>query len=161
MMSPRDLRSSTTRSKSSPSVTTAGAACKWRRFSKRTALLASTISRAASMRGPGPLILRFLFTSTLLLPLSAAAENLFQVYRDAQRYDATYSAARQTLEAGRERLPQGRAGILPRLDLTGDATRSRFDIESNDPAVSASFVRSTSAAQYTLELTQPLYRPQN
>ncbi|HXU43523.1 MAG TPA: TolC family outer membrane protein [Burkholderiales bacterium] len=106
----------------------------------------------------------FLFTSTtfiLLLPFSAAAEDLFQVYRDAQRYDAAYSSARQTLEAGREKLPQGRALVLPTLNLTGSATRSRFDIDSNDPAVSASFVRSTNAASYTLTLTQPLYRPQS
>jgi len=104
---------------------------------------------------------RFLFTSALLLPLGAAAEDLFQVYRDAQRYDAAYSAARLALEAGREKLPQGRALILPTLNLTGSATRSRFDIDSNDPAISASFVRSTNAASYTLTLTQPLYRPQN
>src|SRR6185436_8494275 len=106
----------------------------------------------------------FLFTSTtfiLLLPFSAAAEDLFQVYRDAQRYDAAYSSARQTLEAGREKLPQGRALVLPTLNLTGSATRSRFDIDSNDPAVSASFVRSTNAASCTLTLTQPLYRPQS
>ena len=97
----------------------------------------------------------------LLLPLSAAAEDLFQVYRDAQRYDAAYSSARQALEAGREKLPQGRALVLPTLNLTGAATRSRFDVDSNDPAVSPSFTRSTSSASYTLTLTQPLYRPQN
>jgi outer membrane protein len=105
-----------------------------------------------------------LFTSAtlvLLLPFPAAAEDLFQVYRDAQRYDAAYSAARLALEAGREKLPQGRALVLPTLNLTGSATRSRFDVDSNDPAISASFVRSTSSASYTLTLTQPLYRPQN
>jgi outer membrane protein len=110
------------------------------------------------------LIRRFLFTRALvlaLLPLPAAAEDLFQVYRDAQRYDAAYSAARLALEAGREKMPQGRALILPTLNLTGNATRSRFDVDSNDPAISASFVRSTNAASYTLTLTQPLYRPQN
>ncbi len=117
------------------------------------------------MPGPGPLIRPSLFTrpalALLLLPLAAAAEDLFQVYRDAQRYDAAYSAARLALEAGREKLPQGRALVLPTLNLTGSATRSRFDVDSNDPAVTASFVRSTSAASYTLTLTQPLYRPQN
>jgi outer membrane protein len=105
-----------------------------------------------------------LFTSAtlvLLLPLAAAAEDLFQVYRDAQRYDAAYSAARLALEAGREKLPQGRALVLPTLNLTGNATRSRFDVDSNDPAISASFLRSTNSASYALTLTQPLYRPQN
>ena len=113
------------------------------------------------MPGRGPLILRSLLTSALLLPLGAGAEDLFQVYRDAQRYDAAYSAARQTLEAGRERLPQGRAGILPTLNLTGNATRSRFDIEFNDPAAGINTVRSSNSAAYTLTFNQPLYRPQN
>src|SRR5262245_39103144 len=114
------------------------------------------------MPGPGRSTLPFLFTSALALtPPGASAEDLFQVYRDAQRYDAAYSAARQQLEAGREKLPQGRALLLPTLNLTGSATRSRFDIESNDPAVSASFTRSANAAQYTLTLTQPLFRAQN
>jgi outer membrane protein len=97
----------------------------------------------------------------LLLPLAAAAQDLFQIYRDAQRYDAAYSSARQALEAGREKLPQGRALLLPTLNLTGDATRSRFDVESDDATQSPSFTRSTNSAQYTLLLTQPLYRPQN
>jgi len=113
------------------------------------------------MPGPGSSTLPFLFISALL-PLAAAAEDLFQVYRDAQRYDAAYSSARQSLEAGREKLPQGRALILPTLNLTGNATRSRFDAESKDPAVTTStFNRSVNAASYTLTLTQPLYRPQN
>ena len=114
------------------------------------------------MPGPGPSTLRFLFTSALAIaPLGASAENLFQVYRDAQRYDAAYSSARQALEAGREKLPQGRALILPTLNLTGDATRSRFDVDSSDPTQSPSFTRSANSASYTLELRQPLYRPQN
>jgi outer membrane protein len=96
-----------------------------------------------------------------LLPLSAAAEDLFQVYRDAQRYDAAYSSARQALEAGREKLPQGRALILPTLNLTGAATRSRFDVDSSDPSISPSFTRSSNSASYTLTFTQPLYRAQN
>jgi outer membrane protein len=114
------------------------------------------------MPGPGPSILRSLFTSALLLaPLGAAAQDLFQVYRDAQRYDAAYSSARQALEAGRERLPQARALILPTLNLSGDATRSRFDVDSNDPTLAPSFTRSSNAATATLTFTQPLYRPQN
>ena len=113
------------------------------------------------MPGPGPSILRYLFTSALALPVAAGAEDLFQVYRDAQRYDAAYSSARMALEAGREKLPQGRALILPTLNLTGSATRSRIDLSSSDTTVTPSFVRSPNAAQYTLTLTQPLYRPQN
>jgi outer membrane protein len=93
--------------------------------------------------------------------LGVEAEDLFQVYRDAQRYDAAYSSARQALEAGREKLPQGRALILPTLNLTGSATRSRFDVETTDATIAPAFTRSANNTAYTLTFTQPLYRPQN
>ena len=92
--------------------------------------------------------------------LPALAEDLVQVYRDAQRYDAVYSAARFTLEASREKLPQARAGLLPSLNLTGSATRSRLESESRDPAVPA-FTRYPNSAAYELKLSQPVYRPFN
>ncbi len=91
----------------------------------------------------------------------AYAEDLVQVYRDAQRYDAVYAGARHTVEAGRERLPQGRALILPTLNLTGSATRSRVDSESKDPAAQPDFVRNPRSIGYTLTLAQPIFRPQN
>ena len=39
---------------------------------------------------------------------SAHAASLLEVYRDAQDYDAQFAAARFSLAAGREALPQGR-----------------------------------------------------
>jgi outer membrane protein len=105
-------------------------------------------------------------TTLLALALAAAAqgavaEDLVQVFRDSQRYDATYSAARNNLAAGRERLPQGRALILPTLNLSASATRSRVDSESRDPAVQPSFLRTPDSAGYTLTFTQPIFRAQN
>jgi outer membrane protein len=91
----------------------------------------------------------------------AAAEDLMQVFRDSQRYDATFSAARNSLAAGRERLPQGRALLLPTLNLSANATRSRLDLNSYNEAVSPSFIRNPDAAGYTLTLTQPIFRAQN
>jgi outer membrane protein len=91
----------------------------------------------------------------------AAAEDLVQVFRDSQRYDATYSAARNSLAAGRERLPQGRALLLPTLNLSANATRSRIDAESRDQTVSPSFLRTPDSAGYTLTFTQPIFRAQN
>ncbi len=90
----------------------------------------------------------------------AAGEDLLQVYRDGQRYDAAYAAARYTLEAGRERLPQGRALLLPSLNLSANTTRSRTEVDSKDPAT-GQFVRSPTTTGYTFTLSQPLYRPQN
>jgi outer membrane protein len=84
-----------------------------------------------------------------------------QVYRDAQKYDAVYSAARHNLDAGREKLAQGRALVLPSLNLTGNATRQRIESESRDAAIVPSFTRSPNVLGYTLTFTQPLFRPQN
>jgi len=96
-----------------------------------------------------------------LLPPAAAAEDLLQVMRDAQGYDAQFAAARFALLAGQEKLPQGRALLLPTLNLTANATQSRVDSDSDNPAVSPSFVREPRSAGYTLTLTQPIYRAQN
>ena len=84
-----------------------------------------------------------------------------QVYRDAQRYDAVYSAARQTLAAGRERLPQGRALLLPTLNLSANAQRARVESDSRDPSVTPSFNRDPRTLGYTVTFAQPIYRPQN
>jgi outer membrane protein len=92
---------------------------------------------------------------------AAAAEDLVHVYRDAQRYDAAYAAARFTLEAGRERLPQARALLLPVLNLSATAQQSRLDVRSQDPVASPSFVRSPNTLGYTLTLSQPVFRPQS
>src|SRR3954471_21548154 len=108
------------------------------------------------MRTPKILILALLGASQ-----PAGAEDLLQVFRDSQRYDATYSAARNTLAAGRERLPQGRALLLPTLNLAANATRSRIDLESREPTLSPSFLRNPDSSGYTLTFTQPIFRRQN
>ena len=101
----------------------------------------------------------FLFTS-LFLAGGAGAEDLVQIYREAQRSDPVFTAARHTLEAGRERLPQGRALLLPTLNLSGSATRSRTDTEFRDAAV-PNTIRSPDQVGYTLSLNQPIFRMQN
>ena len=117
------------------------------------------------MPGQGPWIRRCRCTSSLVvlaaLSGTAVAEDLVQVYRDAQRYDAVYAAARHALEAGRERLPQGRALLLPTLNLSANAQASRIESDSRDPAVSPSFEREPRSLGYTLTFAHPLYRPQN
>src|SRR5712691_3557060 len=115
------------------------------------------------MLGRGPLIRLFLFISLVAASLGVTAEDLVQVYRDAQRYDAVYSGARYALEAGRENLPQGRSLLLPTLGLTGSVTRSRIDSESRDPATAhnLNFLRRPEVDSYTLTFSQPVFRLQN
>lgn len=94
-------------------------------------------------------------------PLAAAAENLTQVYQDALGYDAQIAAARQALQAAQERVTQGRALLLPSLNLTANATRSHTDSDSKDPAIQPSFERDIDSHGYALTFTQPVYRRQN
>ncbi len=97
------------------------------------------------------------------MPLAAAAEDLLQVYRDAQRYDAQYASARAALEAGREKLPQGLALLLPTLNVTGGATAQRLDSQSRDQALAPqlTFKRDIRITTYQFTLTQPIFRFQN
>src|SRR6266849_11034501 len=115
------------------------------------------------MLGRGPLIRLSLFISLVAASLDVAGEDLVQVYRDAQRYDAVYSGARYALQAGREKLPQGRSLLLPTLGLTGSVTKSRIDSEARDPATAPNlnFLRRPEVDSYTLTFSQPVFRLQN
>ena len=95
-----------------------------------------------------------------LLPLAAGAQDLQQVYRDAKNYDAQYASARYALQAGLEKLPQGRALVLPSLNLSASTNNQRIDSHSHTAGVS-DFVRNARSYGYALSFAQPIYRPQN
>jgi len=79
----------------------------------------------------------------------AWSANLGEVFRMAKENDARFAAAREAFRANQEKLPQGRAGLLPSLTLSAN-------LRHHD----------TSSAEYTsrgysLALVQPIYRRQN
>jgi len=104
---------------------------------------------------------RILVCTFLALPLAASAQTLSQVYQDAKAYDAQFAAARFTLQAGLEKLPQGRALVLPTLNLSASATNTRIDSEPHNASEAPGFVRDLRSHGYTLSFSQPLYRKQN
>ncbi|MGV8899821.1 MAG: TolC family outer membrane protein [Burkholderiaceae bacterium] len=81
------------------------------------------------------------------LAAGAHAADLQQVYNDALVNDPQFASARAALAAGQEKLPQGRAGLLPTLGLSGSNTRNEIDNGAN-----------FSASNYALTLAQPLFR---
>lgn len=92
----------------------------------------------------------------LSLVLGAApvlAADLMQVYREAQANDAQYAVARAQAEAGRERLPQGRAGLLPTVAATANKIENRNVSNGRD--------LNYPSDGYNVSLTQPLFRWQN
>jgi outer membrane protein len=100
---------------------------------------------------------------------NAQAADLIQVYQQALANDAVYASARASLAAGRERVPQARALLLPTVGLSGsygrnDGTFSPFNEGATvtAPTGVTGIVATTGAPynanQYTLALSQPLFR---
>lgn len=87
---------------------------------------------------------------------SVLAADLLQVYQKARENDPIYAEAKARYEAGREKLTQGRAGLLPTLSLS--ATSNSVNREVVNPASPEVRYRSH---QYGLNLSQPLFRWQN
>lgn len=98
-----------------------------------------------------PLILAL----ALALTPAAHAANLTDVYRDALAYDAQFAAARAAYEAGKEKAVQGRAGLLPNVNLGANVRYNSVD--SSLPGGDADF----DSNGLTLTGVQPIFRKQN
>ncbi len=94
----------------------------------------------------------------------AAADDLMSVYQSGLAQDAAYGAARATYQAAKEKIVQGRALLLPNVNATANANYNWADTQyrqrpaSNDPSVGTIDYESYGGG---LNLTQPIYRPQN
>ena len=91
---------------------------------------------------------------------SAHAADLLQTYREAVGNDPQFSSARASAEAGRERVPQGRALILPTLNATANTTYNDATITPRTSPTTDS-VRQFNSNGWTVTLSQPLFRYQN
>ena len=90
---------------------------------------------------------------------AATAADLLDVFRQAQTADATYGGARATWAAAQERIPQGRAGLLPLASLSASAQRNDRTSRFRDGTASVDS-RFNSTGLF-VSVTQPLYRKQN
>ena len=90
---------------------------------------------------------------------NASAADLLDILRAAQDNDPTFAAAKATLAAGQEKLPQGRAGLLPNVALSANTTWNDNDITLRSTNTSAP-ARYNSHG-YMVSLSQPLFRWQN
>ena len=95
--------------------------------------------------------------ASAFLTLNASAADLLQVYQQALANDAAFASARASLAAGRERIPQGRAALLPVVGVTGSVTKNDSD---NTPFIAGQNLTGANlrTEQYTLSLQQPLFR---
>ncbi len=98
----------------------------------------------------------------LAAPLFASslhAADLMQVYREAQDNDPGFAAARAVLDAGREKAPQARAGLLPTLAVSGNSTWNDNELALHNGTTFAKPQFNSNG--YQLTLSQPLFRWQN
>jgi outer membrane protein len=101
-----------------------------------------------------------LFVAFMAGAAAVSAADLLEVYRAAQTSDAVYAGARATWAAGQEKLPQGRAGLLPSASASASSQYNDRETRSRDPLGVITTGRFNSNS-VSLSVTQPLYRPQN
>ncbi|MDP4027555.1 MAG: TolC family outer membrane protein [Gallionella sp.] len=102
-----------------------------------------------------------LLLATLLGASSwAQAADLLETFRAAQANDPVFAAARATLQAGQEKLPQGRALLLPSISLSANSTFNDQTVQSQGAFPPSDNFRYNSHG-YGVNLTQPLFRQQN
>lgn len=90
--------------------------------------------------------------TTISTSLSAA--NLMDIYQEALEKDAQYQSARATYQAAQEKTAQGRAGLLPNINLS--AIRQTQEVDTTlGPAVTIQ------NRGVTISATQPLIRFEN
>ncbi|SES63848.1 outer membrane protein [Nitrosospira multiformis] len=129
------------------------------------------LSRSAKQSGIkskiAPYVHAVLFIGVLSTPLQAA--DMMDIYHEALENDAQFRGARFTHQAAQEKLPQGRAGLLPTVTLAGVRRRQWIDIERIGGTGTATgtgvAVRPSEVVidnqSLTITATQPIYRKEN
>jgi len=85
----------------------------------------------------------------------AAAIDFLQTYRLARQNDPTFAGARASLEAGLEKLPQGRSLLLPVINGTANTTWNSVDNKLLNETLNFN------SNGWAVTLTQPIFRWQN
>ena len=102
-----------------------------------------------------------LLVSLAWSPAVFSATDLLQMYQEALTQDATLQSAKSAQIAGQEALPQGRALLLPSVNLSANSQYNDIDTQFRGASVFASARRKYNSNGYSVNLTQPLYRPIN
>jgi outer membrane protein len=101
--------------------------------------------------------------------LDAGAADLIQVYQQALANDAVYASARASELAGQERIAQGKSALYPVIGASGAITRNSGDSSPFNTGQTVTLANGTTQVigdasasytqkQYTVSLTQPLFR---
>ena len=91
----------------------------------------------------------------------AHAADLLEAFHTAQANDPVFAAARATRQAGQEKLPQGRALLLPSINLNANSTFNDQTTQYQGTTPFPSGNNRYNNHGYGVSLTQPLFRQQN
>lgn len=108
------------------------------------------------MRLPKVIFQGALLLAGLLAPTLVQADDLLSLYRAALSQDPVYLAARYTLQAAEQKVPQARADLLPVVSLGADVSHQHGSVAFNDASDEDRRVRNSN---WSLRLAQPLFRP--
>jgi outer membrane protein len=90
----------------------------------------------------------------------AFAEDLLQIYREAVKNDPAIAAAKASWDATQEKAPQARAGLLPNVSASANASVNNYDATiKTDPQQDIN--RNFNQFIGVISASQPLYRYQN
>lgn len=84
-----------------------------------------------------------------------------EIYKAAQLQDPVFAAAQAAKLAGKEKLTQGRAGLLPNLAFSANSTFTDATIDYTGTTILPPGQKRYNTSGYGLTLTQPLFRMQN
>jgi outer membrane protein len=104
----------------------------------------------------------WLLVAALAASLPARGADLLDMFHRAQSADPVYAGARATWTAAQERIPQGRAGLLPQASVSATTQYNdrTLSFRTASPFFPTSSTRFASNA-ITVSITQPLFRLQN
>ena len=108
-----------------------------------------------------PKLLSLLLATLLGASSWAQADDLLETFRAAQANDPVFATARATLQAGQEKLPQGRALLMPSISLNANSTFNDQTTQYQGTAPFPSGNNRYNSHGYGVNLTQPLFRQQN
>lgn len=103
----------------------------------------------------------FLLAALLGANGTAQAADLLETFRAAQANDPVIAAARAALQAGQEKLPQGRSLLLPSINLSANSTYNDSTTQYGGPTFLPGGNYRYNSHGYGVSLTQPLFRQQN
>jgi outer membrane protein len=94
----------------------------------------------------------------LTFPMTAKAEDLWQVYQLALANDAQYQQAKYAYEAAQQNAPIARSSLLPQIELTGNYTDTRNEItETSAPGFAPTGVNKYNDTGLGVTLGQTIY----